>query len=174
MAVTTERPKPTVRHNVSLLTEHDIYLFKEGRHTRLYERLGAHPLRKGRTQGVQFAVWAPNAERVSVIGEFNGWNPTSHPLQARDDESGIWEGFIAGIAPGTPYKYRIKSRLGGEAFDKGDPFAFYWEEPPQTASRVCTLDYDWADAGWLETRAQTNSLQAPMAIYEVHLGSWRR
>ncbi len=174
MAVTTERPKPAVRHDVSLLTEHDIYLFKEGRHTRLYEKLGAHVHRRGRTQGVQFAVWAPNAERVSVIGEFNGWNPTSHPLQARGDESGIWEGFIAGVEPGTPYKYRIKSRLGGESFDKGDPFAFYWEAPPQTASRVCALDYDWADANWLETRAQANSLQAPMSIYEVHLGSWRR
>src|SRR5690606_13872266 len=174
MAVTTERPKPAVRHDVSLLTEHDIYLFKEGRHTRLYEKLGAHVHRKGRAQGVQFAVWAPNAERVSVIGEFNGWNPTSHPLQARSDESGIWEGFIAGVEPGTPYKYRIKSRLGEEPFDKGDPFAFYWEAPPQTASRVCALDYDWADASWVESRAQANSLQAHMSIYEVHLGSWCR
>ncbi len=174
MAVTTDRPKSAVRHDVSLLTEHDIYLFKEGRHTRLYEKLGSHVHRKGRIQGVQFAVWAPNAERVSVIGEFNGWDAKTHPLQVRDDGSGIWEGFIAGVAPGTPYKYRIKSRLAGEPFDKGDPFAFYWEEPPRTASRVCALDYDWADAAWLQGRAQANGLQSPMSIYEVHLGSWRR
>jgi 1,4-alpha-glucan branching enzyme len=119
-------------------------------------------------------VWAPNAERVSVIGDFNGWNPEAHPLAPRWDGSGIWEGFIPGVGHGNLYKYRIVSRFGGYSGDKGDPLAFFWETPPGTASIVWDLRYDWRDEAWLRTRHRTNARESPMAIYEVHLGSWRR
>ncbi len=163
-----------MRHDVSLMTEQDIYLFKEGAHYRLYERLGAHPLRHQDTDGVLFALWAPNAERVAVIGDFNDWNADSHVLRQRDDGSGIWEGFIPGFDSGAVYKYRIFSRHRDYQVDKGDPFALYWEAPPKTASRVWSLDYAWGDGEWMGRRREANSLRAPIAIYEVHLGSWRR
>jgi 1,4-alpha-glucan branching enzyme len=155
---------------MNLLTDHDIYLFKEGSHARLYEKLGSRITRRGTAH---FAVWAPNAREVSVIGEFNGWNAAANALQPRSDGSGIWEGDVAGVEVGTAYKYRIVSPYGS-AVDKGDPFAFYWEEPPRTASRVWNLDYQWGDAAWMRGRAEHNALTAPMSTYEVHLGSWRR
>src|SRR3569623_8071 len=170
----TIQEKQNVLHEVSLLTQHDIYLFKEGRHFRLYEKFGAHPLRHLGSDGVIFTVWAPNAERVSVIGDFNDWNTTCHPLKPRDDESGIWEGFIPGLAQGCIYKYHVVSRYQDYHVDKGDPYAYYWEAPPKTASRVWTLDYEWGDGEWMRDRHETNRLQAPTAIYEVHLGSWQR
>ena len=170
MATTVER----VIHGSSLLTEHDVYLFRQGTHARLYEKLGAHPGVVKDIKGTHFAVWAPNAESVSVIGSFNDWHTDSHPLQPRADGSGIWEGFIPGVGHGTLYKYQLQSQLHGYRVEKTDPFAFRTECPPRTASIVWDLAYDWADSDWMQRRAQTNALQAPMATYEVHLRSWRR
>ena len=152
------------------LTDHDIYLFREGTHTRLYEKLGAHCTEGG----TAFAVWAPNAEAVSVIGDFNGWERTRHALLPRADGSGVWEGFIAAVGPGARYKYHVASRYRGYRADKGDPFAFAWESPPQTASRVWDLGYAWNDGDWMAARGAGNALTAPLSIYEMHLGSWRR
>jgi len=154
---------------VHRLTDEDLYLFNEGSHVRAYEKLGAHPVEGG----TWFAVWAPNAERVSVIGTFNGWEADCHPLEPRGS-SGIWEGFVPGVGPGALYKYRIRSRYGGYTVDKADPFAFCTETPPGTASLVWDLTYPWNDRTWMEGRSAHNALEAPIAIYEVHLGSWRR
>ncbi|HEY6923318.1 MAG TPA: 1,4-alpha-glucan branching protein GlgB, partial [Steroidobacteraceae bacterium] len=153
-----------------LLTEQDIYLFREGTFVRAYEKLGAHP----GAQGTHFAVWAPNAQSVSVVGDFNGWNPTSHKLEPRSDSSGIWEALLPGVRPGALYKYHIASRHAGYTVDKADPYAFYAEVPPRTASVVWDLSYEWGDDEWMRTRARANALDAPISIYEVHLGSWRR
>ncbi len=158
---------------MSLLSADDFYLFNEGSHLRLYDKLGAHLLRRNDQEGVYFAVWAPNARWVSVIGDFNGWDKGTHPLHSRGD-SGIWEGFIPGIGQGSTYKYRILSNHRGYQVDKADPFAFYSETPPKTASIVWSLDYSWSDREWMEKRRRRNSLDAPMSIYEVHLGSWMR
>ncbi|GAB4479513.1 MAG: 1,4-alpha-glucan branching protein GlgB [Burkholderiaceae bacterium] len=151
------------------LTSHDVYLLREGTHTRLYRRLGCH-LHAG---GAHFGVWAPNAERVAVIGEFNGWDAQANPLAPRADGCGVWEGEVAGVQPGQAYKYRIVTRAG-EALDKADPFAFFAETPPATASRAWSLDYAWGDGEWMAERRRRNALDAPLSIYEVHLGSWRR
>jgi 1,4-alpha-glucan branching enzyme len=161
-------------HEVSLLTEHDIYLFRQGTHARLYSKLGAHPRRMDDTEGVQFAVWAPNARRVSVIGDFNGWNPDAHVLRVRGDHSGIWEGFVPGVQHGARYKYRIESQYNDYSVEKADPYARWAEVAPQTASRVCVSEYEWSDAQWMQRRRECNSQSSPMSIYEVHLGSWRR
>jgi 1,4-alpha-glucan branching enzyme len=157
-----------------LLTEYDIHLFREGSHYGLHRKMGAHLVTRDGTPGVQFAVWAPNAEHVSVIGDFNGWKPASHAMQVREDGSGIWECFIPGIGQGAIYKYHIVSRHRGFRVDKGDPFAFCWEAPPRTGSRVWDLAYEWSDGEWMENRYQHNALDAPFSVYEVHLGSWRR
>jgi 1,4-alpha-glucan branching enzyme len=159
-----------------LLTDHDIYLFREGTYVRAYEKLGAHSLPRGpeREQGTHFAVWAPNAAAVSVVGDFNGWNPTTHPLTARGDSSGVWEGFVAGVRPGALYKYHIVSRHAGYSVDKADPFAFYCETPPRTASVVWDLAYEWGDGQWMGARGRVNAHDAPWSVYELHLGSWRR
>ncbi|MEM1981792.1 MAG: 1,4-alpha-glucan branching protein GlgB [Candidatus Hadarchaeales archaeon] len=154
----------------SPLTDYDIYLFRKGEHFRLYRKLGAHLV----DGGAHFAVWAPNASYVSVIGSFNDWDPGANPLRPREDGSGIWEGFVEGVKKGDLYKYRILSRYGGYAADKADPFAFFNEVPPATASVVWDLDYDWKDEEWMRSRKERNSLSSPMSIYEVHLGSWRR
>ncbi|HEX5419709.1 MAG TPA: 1,4-alpha-glucan branching protein GlgB [Gammaproteobacteria bacterium] len=158
----------------SLLNDQDIYYFREGSHSRLYRVLGAHPAVVGGRAGVQFAMWAPNAERASVIGDFNGWDPRANPLQVRGDSSGIWEGFIEGIEQGQAYKYHIRSHHHGYEVDKTDPFGFYAEIPPRTASRVWALDYAWGDREWMQRRAQAGALNAPWSIYEIHLGSWSR
>jgi len=163
-----------IRHDVTLLTDHDIYLFKEGSHFRLYEKLGSHVLSRDGKKGTYFAVWAPNARSVSVAGDFNGWNKESHPLRGRKDGSGIWEGFVEGVSQGAIYKYHIKSRYHRYEVDKGDPYALRWEAPPKTASIVWELDYEWNDGTWMQDRYRKNALDAPYAIYEVHLGSWRR
>lgn len=163
-----------VINTFSLLTEQDIYLFKEGSHFRLYEKLGSHIVEHDGVKGTFFAVWAPNAESVSVTGDFNGWNNKTHPLKSRSDESGIWEGFIPGVKEGTLYKYHIVSRYDDYTVDKGDPFAFYWELPPNTASVVWGLDYEWRDKQWLKKRSEKQSPDKPLSIYEVHLGSWKR
>ena len=156
----------------SRLTDHDIYLFKQGTHTRLYDKMGAHCSVESGVAGVRFAVWAPNAQSVGVIGEFNGWQAASHALRVRSDGSGIWEGFFPGLQRGAAYKYRIESH--GRIFEKGDPYARLWEVPPHTASRVWDEPYEWRDRGWMQQRRERNALNAPMSIYEVHLGSWRR
>ncbi len=156
-----------------LLTEDDLSLFNEGGHIRLYEKLGAHPMSLDGRSGTHFAVWAPNAERAAVMGDFNGWKRESHPLAPRG-ASGIWEAFIPGVGPGEAYKYFIASRHRGYAADKADPFAFCAEVAPRTASIVWGLDYDWGDGEWMETRSRRNSLSAPISVYEVHPGSWRR
>jgi 1,4-alpha-glucan branching enzyme len=158
----------------SRFSEYDAYLFKQGSHTRLHDKLGAHLTREGEVSGVYFSVWAPNARSVSVTGDFNQWRPDANPLRPREDGSGIWEGFVAGASDGDCYKYRIASRYHGYEIDKSDPFAFYCEAPPRTASRVWRLDYDWSDGEWMKSRHRANALDAPFSIYEVHLGSWRR
>jgi 1,4-alpha-glucan branching enzyme len=154
----------------SAFTAHDAYLFREGTHARLYQALGCH-LRP--TGGADLAVWAPNAAAVSVIGDWNGWQGEADPLRPRDDDSGVWEGHVPGIAHGHAYKFRIVTQ-GGQWLDKADPFAVCAEQPPATASRAWSLDYTWNDSDWMEHRAPRNALSAPMSIYEVHLGSWRR
>ncbi len=163
-----------ILHGPSLITEQDIYLFKEGNHFQLYDKFGSQAMEVDGVRGTYFAVWAPNAKAVSVIGEFNGWDPEAHPLAGRWDDSGIWEGFIPGLQPGTLYKYHISSHHNNYRADKGDPFAFHWELSPQTASVVWDLKYGWGDQEWMNQRQQRNSLDAPMSVYEVHLGSWRR
>ena len=163
----------SVRHDISLLSNDDLFLFNEGSHYRLYEKLGAHLLTVDGVEGTYFAVWAPNAKQVSVMGEFNGWNKLSHPLCPKG-QSGIWEGFIPGVAKGTIYKYYLVSHHSGYYVEKADPFAFYAETPPKTASIAWDLDYSWGDRAWMEKRHARNALDAPVSIYEVHLGSWRR
>lgn len=158
----------------SLLTDYDVFLFKEGRHFRLYQRLGAHLARHDGEHGTYFALWAPNAERVSVMGDFNGWNKQVHALHRREDDSGIWEGFIPGVGQGALYKYHIDSRIGGYRVDKTDPFAFRYEDTAGTASMVWDLEYQWHDQAWMQARSQRNALNAPWSVYETHLGSWRR
>jgi len=155
-----------------MLTDHDVYLFREGTHGRLFEGLGCQ-MHSGRS-GAQFSVWAPNARAVSVIGEWNGWNPDADALTPRGDASGIWEGRVRQVEPGQAYKFRIVSQVGGHISEKADPFAFCAEVPPATASRAWTLEYSWGDADWMANRAARNALDAPMAVYELHLGSWRR
>jgi len=156
------------------MTEHDIYLFKEGNHFRLYDTLGSHVDTRNGVTGAWFRVWAPNAERISVVGDFNGWKLNAHPMQLRPDGSGVWELFVPGIKEGMIYKYHIDSRYLGYQVNKGDPFAVHWECPPKTGSVVWSLDYKWNDAGWMTHRHKANALDAPMSIYEVHIGSWRR
>lgn len=155
-----------------MLTDYDIYLFRQGAHARLYEHLGSQLAESGK--GAHFSVWAPNAASVSVIGEWNDWQPGVQTLQVRPDDSGIWEGYAADTECGQSYKYHITSRLGGYVVDKADPFALYAELPPATGSRVWMLDYEWHDAEWMSTRAARNALDAPISIYELHAGSWRR
>ena len=170
MAMAQREP---VSFEVTLLTDQDLYLFNEGSHFRLYEKLGAHPLTIHGESGTYFAVWAPDAEQVFVMGDFNGWDKTSQPLHARG-RSGIWEGFVPGVGKGTAYKYHIISRYNGYRVDKADPFAFHAEAAPKTASMVWDLEYSWGDQEWMADRGSHNALDAPIAIYEVHLGSWRR
>lgn len=162
-----------VLYDQSLLTRDDVYLFNEGSHFRLYDKLGAHPRTVHGRAGSSFAVWAPNAEYVSVIGDFNGWNKGSHPLRPRES-SGIWDGFIPGLEGGTSYKYHIASRHNHYKVDKADPFAFSSEMPPRTASCVADLNYAWGDGDWMKERRKRNALDGPIAVYEMHLGSWRK
>jgi 1,4-alpha-glucan branching enzyme len=157
----------------SLLTETDLFLFNEGRHHRLYEKMGAHPATVDGAAGAHFAVWAPDAHSVAVVGDWNGWDRGAHPLRARG-ASGIWEGFVPGAAQGARYKYHVASRHNLYRADKADPFGFRTEVPPATGSVVWDLAYTWEDGDWMASRAERQNLRAPMSIYEVHLGSWRR
>ncbi|CAG0997394.1 1,4-alpha-glucan branching enzyme GlgB [Myxococcaceae bacterium] len=172
----TARPFPVAtapRRGRSLLSDEDVYLFNEGSHLRLWERLGAHPVREDGTDGTRFAVWAPDAESVSVIGDWNGWRSGANVLVPRGN-SGIWEGFAPGVSVGMHYKYFVRSRYHDHAAEKADPFAFRSEVPPRTASIIATLDHDWGDDDWMQRRGQRSALDAPVSIYELHLGSWRR
>lgn len=159
--------------NYSLLTEFDSNLFKAGKHFRIYQKLGSHIITVEGQSGTYFAVWAPNAQSVSVIGNFNGWNRQSHPLSVRWDGTGIWEGFLPGVGKGALYKYHIHSR-DGRRLEKGDPYALFWEIPPNTASIVWDLDYHWNDSQWMKSRGEHSGLDRPYSVYEVHLGSWRK
>jgi 1,4-alpha-glucan branching enzyme len=140
----------------------------------MYEKLGAHCLEVDDEKGVYFAVWAPAARSVSVIGDFNFWLAGADVLFPRQDNSGIWEGFIPRLQTAAKYKYHIESRAGGPPIEKGDPFAFYWENPPRTASVIWEDDYEWQDKGWMAVRGQKQQLDQPFSIYELHLGSWKR
>ncbi|MDX1622084.1 MAG: hypothetical protein R3320_13890, partial [Nitriliruptorales bacterium] len=157
----------------SILTDYDIYLFNEGSHVRLWEKLGAHVREVDGQVGVHFAVWAPNAEYVSVIGDFNGWDKGSHEMAARGS-SGVWERFIPEVGKGDNYKFHIRSRNEGYTVDKADPFAVHAETPPYTGSKIWDLDYEWSDDDWMAERGERQDLTQPMSIYELHVGSWRR
>jgi len=158
----------------SLFSEFDIDLFKAGKHFRLYEKLGSHPMTLEGEKGTYFAVWAPSAKSVSVVGDFNYWLEGDHKLNVRWDGSGIWEGFIPGVMPGAIYKYKIQSNHNDVKTEKADPFARRAEHPPKTASVVYTADYKWKDKKWMSSRAKYNALDTPFSVYEVHLGSWRK
>jgi 1,4-alpha-glucan branching enzyme len=149
----------------------DAYLFCEGTHSRLYQNLGGH-LRKG-SEGAAFAVWAPNARSISVIGDWNDWDPVADPLSPRSDSTGVWEGRARSARRGQAYKYRIVCR-SGRVIEKADPLACFAEVPPATASRLWSLDYEWSDDEWMRERASRNASCAPISICEVHAGSWRR
>jgi len=161
------------RYGVSLLTPDDLYLFNQGNHARLYEKMGSHPRVVEEAAGTSFAVFAPNAASVGVMGSFNDWSKTSHPL-ATVGQSGIWEGFLPGVRKGDVYKYHVVSRHHGYRVDKADPYAVRQEVPPRTGSVVWDLEYAWGDAEWLERRKERPLSEEPVSIYEVHLGSWRR
>lgn len=158
----------------SLFSDFDISLFRAGKHYRLYEKFGAHIMEVNGQKGVYFAVWAPTAKAVSVIGDFNYWLEGEHPLNVRWDESGIWEGFIPGVEKGAKYKYKIQSHNNDMKLEKADPYALKCEHPPNTASIVWDLDYKWKDKKYISTRKDRNSLDKPYSVYEVHLGSWRK
>ena len=160
MTAITERP--------TALTGHDQYLFREGTHSRLYEKLGAHPV----AGAVDFAVWAPNAASVAVIGDWNDWDPRANPMRGSD--AGIWTARVEGARHGSIYKFHVVSKNGDFRVDKSDPFAFRAEAPPRTGSVVWDLAYEWGDADWMKTRQHRNALGAPCSVYELHLGSWRR
>ena len=162
-----------VRYDFSLLTSDDLYLFNEGSHFELHEKMGSHLVQHDGVEGTYFAVWAPDAEKVAVMADFNGWDKGSHFLGSRG-QSGIWEGFLPGVGKGATYKYHIYSRFGGYRVDKTDPYAFYNEIPPLTGSVVWDLDYAWGDQEWMARRGERNRTSGPLSIYEVHLGSWRR
>ena len=164
---------PQVDTKISALSSMDFHLFNEGTHVRLYDKLGAHLETHDGKAGTRFAVWAPNAKKVAVMGDFNGWAKTKHPLKPRDS-SGIWEGFIPGVGKGAVYKYWISSHVNGHKGEKADPYGFRQEEPPRTASVVWDLDYQWNDTEWMKARKERAALTAPISIYEAHLGSWRR
>ena len=157
----------------NVLGDQDLFFLGEGRHRRLHEKFGAHPCTHDGVDGAHFAVWAPNARSISVVGAFNGWNAAANRLSPHGG-SGVWDGFVPGAVHGTLYKYRIESAADGRTREKADPFAFFAEQPPRTASIVWNLEHEWNDGEWMHSRADRNSLKAPMSIYEMHVGSWRR
>ncbi|MFO7929488.1 MAG: hypothetical protein R6U35_07455, partial [Candidatus Humimicrobiaceae bacterium] len=165
--------KYNIDYSISKITDEDIYLFNEGSHFHLYNKLGSHPIKKGKREGYYFAVWAPNANKVSVSGDFNGWNKIQHQLKPKGS-SGIWEGFIEGVGEGSLYKYHIISNYGNYTVDKPDPYGLFFEKPPYTASVIYSSKYKWNDKHWMKSRAAANKLDSPISIYEIHLGSWKR
>jgi 1,4-alpha-glucan branching enzyme len=173
MATKTKKENTFVYDGFSLLTDYDIHLFRSGKHFKLYEKLGAHVVTHKDVEGTYFAVWAPNAKSISLIGYFNHWQKGNHKLYPRWDGSGIWEGFFSDIKHGEAYKYAIESPTG-EVVDKADPFAFYTETPPKTASIVWSPKYEWKDENWLQERKAMAGKPKPYSVYEVHFGSWKR
>ncbi|MEZ0539044.1 1,4-alpha-glucan branching protein GlgB [Fibrella arboris] len=169
----SEQPIETPTGAYSRFTDLDIHLFREGKHARLYEKFGSHVVTHQGIQGTYFAVWAPSAKYVSVIGNFNGWDRGSAPMNVRWDSSGIWETFVPNIGNGETYKYFIVHE-GGRELEKGDPYAHLWEVPPLTASRVWDTYYEWNDHDWMASRAEKNGLNKPVSTYEVHMASWKR
>lgn len=163
---------PTVKFTTRI-SDYDVHLLREGRHFKLYEKLGSFPMELDGEQGTYFAVWAPSAKKVSVVGNFNGWNRDSHVLMVRFDSSGIWEGFIPNVNKGEVYKYFILSN-NDYSVEKGDPFALHWEVPPNTASIVWDREFKWNDKKWMEERKSTTGQSRPFSVYEIHFGSWRR
>jgi len=159
--------------NFTLLTDDDLHWFNEGTHCRIYSKMGAHPVTQNGGSGVAFAVWAPNAAQVSVIGDFNGWNKTRHPLRPLG-KSGVWSGFVPKLGQGATYKYHLVSRHDGFAVDKADPYGVRHETAPKTASVVWDLNYTWGDTDWMKSRGRSQKVNSPISIYEVHLGSWMR
>ncbi|PIB25272.1 1,4-alpha-glucan branching protein GlgB [Maribacter sp. 4G9] len=158
----------------SLFTDFDIDLFKGGKHYRLHDKMGSHIIEVDGIKGTYFAVWAPSAKSVSVVGDFNYWNADEHKLNVRWDSSGIWEGFIANVQKGAVYKYKIQSHNNDIWTEKADPFARFCEHPPKTASIVWSADYNWKDSDWMGYRKDKNGLDRPYSVYEVHMGSWKR
>jgi len=164
-----------LHYDLTRFTELDIYLFRQGNHSKLYEKFGSHPMVHNGQMGIYFAVWAPNAQSVSVRGDFNDYSVDTHPLLGRSDDSGIWEGFIEGVPQGITYKYHIVSKFHDIVHDKSDPFGFFAEVPPKSASRVWSLEgYEWDDSQWMAKRHTINAHDAPISVYEMHVGSWRR
>jgi 1,4-alpha-glucan branching enzyme len=172
-AVATARRPESASPDPAVFTAHDQYLFNEGSHYRAYRKLGAHVGKHEGKPGTWFAVWAPGAEQVCVAGDFNGWDKYATPLHPQG-ASGVWQGFVAGVGKGAHYKFHIVSHNHSYRVEKSDPFGLFHEVPPKTASIVWDLDYAWADGVWMAERGRRNALSAPMSIYEVHLGSWRR
>jgi len=169
-----EEPSAATRAMMtSILSEDDIYLFNQGTHYRLYDKFGAQPVTIDGVAGTYFAVWAPNAEYVAVIGDWNNWDAGANPLRQRGF-SGVWEGFIPHVSKGMRYKFHIASRYYGYREDKTDPFGSYFEVAPQTAAIVWDRNYTWSDQQWMSERGRRHRFDAPISIYEVHLGSWRR
>ncbi len=166
-------PPPAGSGPYSCFTDFDIYLFQSGKHQRLYEKFGSHVVEYNGIIGTYFAVWAPSAKYVSVIGNFNGWDKGSASMNVRWDSSGIWETFVPHVGSGESYKYFIVHE-GGRELEKGDPYAHFWEVPPKTASIVRDTYYEWKDQDWMSNRAEKNALNAPFSVYEVHLSSWKR
>ena len=157
---------------LTLMTDFDIELFRSGNHYKLYEKMGAFPKEEAGVAGTYFCVWAPSAAAVEVIGDWNHWSGHEDQLFVRWDSSGVWEGFVPGAKAGDRYKYRIRSKIGGQVLDKADPYAKRSEIPPKTASIIADLQYKWKDKTWMKNRTQHNALDKPYAVYEVHLGSW--
>ncbi|MEZ0483901.1 1,4-alpha-glucan branching protein GlgB [Fibrella aquatica] len=172
-STSVEQPVDAPTGPYSRFTDLDIHLFREGKHARLYEKFGSHVVNHNGVQGTYFAVWAPSAKYVSVIGSFNGWDRGSASMNVRWDSSGIWEVFIPNIGNGETYKYFIVHE-GGREMEKGDPYAHLWEVPPLTASRIWDTYYEWDDQEWMNTRAEKNALNKPVSTYEVHMASWKR
>src|SRR5688572_18698285 len=159
--------------NYSILYDDDIATFQNGTHYSLYKKFGSKKIQVSGQDGFYFCVWAPNATKVSVTGNFNSWNPESHELLPRWDKSGIWEGFIPGFTAGELYKYHITG-FKGRVTEKGDPFANYWEKRPATSTIAYEMQYEWNDEKWMKKRKKNNALNAPWSVYEVHLASWMR
>jgi 1,4-alpha-glucan branching enzyme len=169
-----EKTVMTEAEQESIFSDFDLYLFGQGKHYHLYERMGAHPRILNGVAGVHFAVWAPNALTISVIGDFNEWNRSTHQMHIRHQDLGVWECFIPGLKAGSLYKFAIYSRYNNYTADKSDPYAFASELRPNTASIVTDIkQHQWKDEAWMQAREQRQWLNAPVSIYEVHLGSWK-
>jgi 1,4-alpha-glucan branching enzyme len=163
-----------IHYDFSTFGELDSYHFKTGTHFNLYNKLGSHQMERDGKKGVYFGVWAPSARYVSVVGDFNGFDKGAHPMEQKSDGSGVWECFIEDVEIGTKYKYWIESHIDGYSQEKSDPYAFYWEVAPNSATKVWNLDYEWNDSDWMGDRAHKNSISSPISVYEVHIGSWKR